>query len=512
MGFKSILFGTYDDWGIGNAPPEPACFADLNLDQVVTWLTRGREGYGLEPFFHLPVSDPALIRYRQAVMRDVAQPGIFQALKRFSAAMGQRHRELGQAAAMSHPLQAQRWRLDAAASYRRAVSELHADLQTLELDSEGLTGFRDYLAGYVDSAAFADFCHAMDGVCAALDAVEYAVVIDDDSAEVRAFEGEPDQQAAIEAAFAVLREDTASPTEPEDRRHTLGVTSLEGQILEAVADLFPAAFERLDAFCADYGDYLDEPLARFEREIPFYLAYAELMARLEAAGLPWCFPVLTTAKGELRAQGAYDLALAGKLAGTEEPVVTNDFRFDGDERILVVSGPNQGGKTTFARSVGQLHYLAALGLPVPAREARLLHVDCVLTHFDREEAIAEEQGRLAADLERTRAILATAGSRSLVILNELFQSTQAGDAAELTRRVLAALRQRDALAVCVTFVEEVITDDTGVVSMVSTRDPEAAAGGDFRVERRPPEARAQADTMAARHGLTPGALARRLRS
>jgi DNA mismatch repair ATPase MutS len=208
--------------------------------------------------------------------------------------------------------------------------------------------------------------------------------------------------------------------------------------------------------------------------------------------------------------GAYDLALAAKIAGTDEAVITNDFRFDGNERVLVISGPNQGGKTTFARSVGQLHYLAALGLPVPAGEATLLHVDDVFTHFDREEAIAEEQGRLAADLLRTRDILDRAGSTSLVILNELFQSTQAGDAADLTARVLAALRQRDVLTVCVTFVDEVGTGDEAIVSMVSTRDAEASASADFRVVRRAPAGRAQADTLAARHGLTPRALARRL--
>ena len=492
-------------------PPDTArlsdqAMADLGLDRLFEKAVA--DAPWLAETYTRPCDDVASIAYRQAVAEQLADPAVAAPFERFVAEIRRLQQRLDATARVPDAVARHTWFLAAAERYLDVVSTLDDALSAVTLHAEGLVRARARIAELVASEDHHRLAEEAASIRAQLDGIDFTVRMQGGRVTVDELRDEPDLAAQVAVAFARFRTSTPTPIEPTATE--AGSDRVTARIIELVAAQHPEPFEQLAALSAQSRPLIAAEVGALAAELPFYLGVLPRFRRLADAGLPLSYPTLVAADAAAHAAASYDLAVGLSLLSEGGEVVTNDWHLDPPERILVVTGANQGGKTTFARAFAQLHHLAAIGLPVPAADAVIGLHDRLRTHFERKEQMATLRGKLQDELERLHAVLADATDRSVVVLNETFSSTTLEDARSLGRTFLERLTALGARVVYVTFVDELATAGDPVVSMVATVAEDDPTRRTFRIVRKPPDGLAHALALAERYGLSEDALRRRL--
>jgi len=507
--FYSILFAAPADRIGDDTRAAPEFFVDLNCEQIVDAIVAGKDDYNLKPFFYASLRRVEAIQYRHEVMQDLECSPLFRCVASFAGKMRKVREHLVQVQKMYYTEQKQAWFLDGVDIYCEAIKSFTFELSECTLRSRGFLAFRDFLNDYTRSGHFTELLSKTSKLKADLASAEYCVLIKSGGFTVRKYEEEADYSIEVERTFEKFQQGAV-----EDYRvkfsTSVEMNHIEAKILEFVARLYPEIFGAVADFCTKNEDFIHRTIAVFDREVQFYLAYLEYIVALKCAGLRLCYPRVSNTNQEVCNYDGFDITLAHKLVKENSSVVCNDFHLRGRERILVVSGPNQGGKTTFARTFGQLHYLASIGCPVPGREAQLFLFDRLFTHFEKEEKVENLRGKLEDDLLRIHDILSRVTHSSIIILNEIFTSTTIQDETYLSCAVMEKIVELGLLCVWVTFVDELASRGPQVVSMVSTVFPENPAVRTFKILRRRADGLAYAMAIAQKYGLTYDSIRRRI--
>ncbi|WP_052295959.1 MutS-related protein [Pseudothermotoga thermarum] len=397
--------------------------------------------------------------------------------------------------------------LDCAETYCKEVLNLTDYLTKRSLKSQGLKAFAEYLFCYTNSELFNGLLEYVQKLRKDFSKVEYCMFIKNGTIRVRKYEGESDLSNQILALFERFRQGDV-----KDYRQKLtenpAAAHVEAAVLEMLSKLYKEVFSSLYDFCEKYLNFPDPAITRFAREIQFYLSWLDLIQPLKDAGLPFCYPKVSESTEHLYGYDVFDLALAFSKVDSTVP---NDFVLNYPERIIVITGPNQGGKTTFARAFGQIHWLMSIGVCVPGTDAKLYLFDNLFTHFPREEDVSNLTGRLQDELLRLREILEKATSKSIVVINEIFTSTTLSDALALGELMMDHILYIGSIAVVVTFLDELATRSSEVVSMVATVRDDDPSQRTYKILRKPPDGLAYAIHIAEKYGLTYEKLSRRLK-
>jgi len=227
-----------------------------------------------------------------------------------------------------------------------------------------------------------------------------------------------------------------------------------------IQEIIEKTVRHLSSYLRNVSNKIISPFNSLYKELQFYSFASKMKSMLEELKLPVCLPSMYQAdKRIMEVHGLYDLALATHFAELgiqplDKKIVLNDVEINPQNGILVVTGPNQSGKTVFIRAVGIIQAFAQAGLPIPAISANISLVDNIFSHFPAEEKKETQEGALGNELSECSDIIEYATDKSLVLVNEPFISTGAREASIIAGDMLKALAIIGSRAVLVTHIYE----------------------------------------------------------
>ena len=212
---------------------------------------------------------------------------------------------------------------------------------------------------------------------------------------------------------------------PRDEAGARALAEVRGKGINQIADAVARSADHLQSF-----------FSMLRLELAFYLGCLNLRAWLDQKGEPTCYPE-PVAEGELAltAEGIYDVCLTLHL---DDRIVGNDVRADG-KSLVMITGANQGGKSTLLRALGLAQLMMQSGLFVCAESLRANVCSGVYTHYKREEDVTMEGGKLAEELRRMSELVDQIRPHAVLLCNESFASTNEREGSEIGRQVVRAL-------------------------------------------------------------------------
>ncbi|MGH6967701.1 MAG: MutS-related protein [Stellaceae bacterium] len=222
-----------------------------------------------------------------------------------------------------------------------------------------------------------------------------------------------------------------------------------------LAELQERGVSAVASAVAQSKDHLRSFFDMLRAELAFYVGCINLYEALTRRGEVVCFPVPAPAEPHnLSFRDLRDVSLA---LNQDDPVVGNDA--DADMRdLIIVTGANQGGKSTFLRSVGMAQLMMQAGMFVTAKSFIASTRDRLFTHYKREEDTSMESGKLDEELRQMSEIVDHITPHALILFNESFAATNEREGSEIARHIVSALLKKRVKIVCVTHLYEFARD------------------------------------------------------
>ena len=503
---------------------EDVCY-ELGLDEIFN-LKNG----SLSDFFTM---DPEVIRYRQETLRDMTEIP-----------------EIGETLAAIHPILddiSELRRLDtdrnsSGDSYLYSITEIELYVSCIDTLRDGFAGVRDKIKSPAFSA-LADFAlelaeseyyselnkklEALTSRVREVKSVTIGVNLDRElrptSAGVISVNSEQFKSGKVldkilrlsfkNDAFTCIADLSPFGKGQSENRQEALIAAFNS----AVEDVFHSSIRGWRNIVGEYVIENTDFLLRLLPEIEFISRAAELIGKLSShAGCAICTPELAPVDEKaFTAKGLYNPRVALAI---DDEIVTNDFEFDNNARIYVLTGPNRGGKSVITVAVGASQALCQLGLPVPAESARISPVDAIFTHFPEGADDTIDKGRLGEECARLQEIFDSVSGDSMILLDESLSSTGAYEASYIASEILSGFAVMRCRGIFSTHLHEL------AASVPEINERSEQLGGicidtlvagieegkrSFKIYRAKPDGKSYARDIADKYGLSFDSLMKR---
>ena len=539
----SLLFppGVSLDGGNSFLELSPVAAHDLGLDEIVAAFTpdRGHQKEIRELFFRLP-RDPDAIAYRQAVLEDLlANPALAERfaslLPVIDSLFGYSYRSEREMSWLHEVV----WRAGELQNIIDCFEGMGQAFGLVEgrIHSEGLRILHEEIRKAQDDPKYQQLLKELPGLLSKLrgkSSMTIGVNLDANLRPIQAtllsVNDKPfTDQSLLHRLFGVRTDrEGIAPLHSVSQQSVGG--SYAGPVDPLMVPLFADLAEVLEKTAIPIADQLRQYtglhgglFTDLRQGFIFFLGAIRFIRQFQSLGLPMCRPQIASA-GDRRCEvkDSYNASLALKHGeadnGKEPAVTTNDIYFGPAGHILILTGPNRGGKTTYMVGVGIVHLLAQAGCYVPGTQAVISPLDHLFTHFPLEEKPESNAGRFGEEAMRLGGIFEQVTRHSLVLLNETLSSTSFSESLYLAQDLVRILRRVGARAIYSTHLHELadrveelndsVPGESRIISVVSSPiEPDGQAAGaelnrTYKLEVRPPLGQSYAREIAARYGIS----------
>lgn len=493
----------------------------LQIDEMVVLIKERYRGFSdlmLENFYTI---DPAVLKYRLAVVQDLVENDeLYQVFSR-AVSVIYNISDLRKAISSDFTVESALSSVRYLEMYQEIVNLFADALKNCEVHSDGMRHFKEQMMSIAESEEFRTLdteLSKMEMNFGYLKSVTIGVNLDENlrpkEAGIVSVNPEPFRSGNIMDKLIRKNNDPdvlLAPVYPLTKGlRGEELKSLNYAVNGALYAVFSKALRSFEPMIRNYYTANTSVFVALLDDIRFLVAGVGFIRTMKEQGFTMCCPTIAEmAEKKCDLEQVYNPILARR--NIENTIVSNNFTFDERGRFYLVTGPNHGGKSIFAYSVGMAQALFQLGLYVPAKSAHMSPVTGIFTHFPSSDENNYGKGRLESECARLGEILTKLSDTDMLLMDESFSSTSGLEAGYIASEVLMGIGIIGCGGIFVTHIHDLPQqveqynahpDNKGKIdNLVALMENKENGVRSYRVERTKPDGLSYARDIATRYGL-----------